>query len=495
MSELPIDALHGRSIGGLAGIHLPFRPQLFWVEVLAEQAAPADLQFHCDISTGKNYARLPRDGPVPPSNGAYARSVAKAVDDATVEPHEARLVARALREAAAFAGDETPLRHLLSSCYCTRAALQPALLEASLRGHVEGVRLLLGAGADPSAQPEGKSALHVACEAADEVTATLLIEASPTDVNAPSAKLGGKTPLDVCRELDLGMMARRLAALAAERSGGVSAAPTPPPTPPPSPPAQDESNSVSELPPQPKDADEARDDATGSTYDGPRNARGERHGHGVWVHADGRRFDGEWRDGRRHGNGTMRYADGSAYAGGFMDGLRDGRGTLTDASAAVVFDGEWRQGKMQGAGRLHAAAPGWPWPQRGPVVYEGTFTDGRLHGAGRMAYVYDGEGTLSYEGEWREGRREGRGVWTDETSNVRYTGEWLSDARHGYGIFETGGGEIIYAGQWRSGRRVSWNYYRVRELLGWCIARLVYPSFAIAMLVALLAALFAAPGS
>ena len=86
-------------------------------------------------------------------------------------------------------------------------------------------------------------------------------------------------------------------------------------------------------------------------------------------------------------------------------------------------------------------------------------------------------------------------MWTDETSNVRYTGEWLSDARHGYGILETGGGEIIYAGQWRSGRRVSWNYYRVRELLGWCIARLVYPSFAIAMLVALLAALFAAPGS
>lgn len=43
MSSLPIDALLGRSPGGLGGQKLRFRPQLFWQEVLPEHAASSQL--------------------------------------------------------------------------------------------------------------------------------------------------------------------------------------------------------------------------------------------------------------------------------------------------------------------------------------------------------------------------------------------------------------------------------------------------------------------
>ena len=241
---LPIDALCGRSPGGLAGQHLTFRPQLFWQEVLAEQAASSDLDFHCHMASGRNFARLPGAKEVA-SDGGFARSVARAVADDTVSADEARRVGRALREAATFAGDATPLRHLLSSCYCTHAALQPALLEASRNGHIEGVRLLLDAGASPSVQPqpEGKSALHAACEVGDEAVARALISADPASVHMISA-LGGRTPLDVCRDNDLSGLARRLEAHATEC---VSPPPShPPPSHPPSPPSPSASSEEEE---------------------------------------------------------------------------------------------------------------------------------------------------------------------------------------------------------------------------------------------------------
>ena len=93
----PIDALLGRSVGGLGGQKLRFRPQLFWQEVLPEHAASSCLQFHMDWSSGRNFARQPGDAEVP-SNGGYARSVARAVEGSVPEA-EARLVGRALREA------------------------------------------------------------------------------------------------------------------------------------------------------------------------------------------------------------------------------------------------------------------------------------------------------------------------------------------------------------------------------------------------------------
>ena len=119
----PIDALLGRSVGGLGGQKLRFRPQLFWQEVLPEHAASSCLQFHMDWSSGRNFARQPGDAEVP-SNGGYAGSVARAVEG-TVPEAEARLVGRALREAVRVAAVRVAAVRTvqLRQCGCTLTIL------------------------------------------------------------------------------------------------------------------------------------------------------------------------------------------------------------------------------------------------------------------------------------------------------------------------------------------------------------------------------------
>ena len=70
------------------------------MQVLPEHAATSCLQFHMDWTSGRNFARQPGDAEVP-SDGGYARSVARAVPEGEgrVSEAEARLVGRALREA------------------------------------------------------------------------------------------------------------------------------------------------------------------------------------------------------------------------------------------------------------------------------------------------------------------------------------------------------------------------------------------------------------
>lgn len=220
----PPSALHGRSIGGLGGRMLRFRPQLFWQQVLPEQAASSSLTFHFDMATGRNFARLPANAEYA-ADGALAQAQAKCVPDADADPGEADVVGRALREAATFGDDIGPLQHLLSSCYCTRGSLEGALLEASRRGNTDGVTLLLRAGADPAAQPEGKTALHAACEEGHEPAARRLLAGWP-EAAAAKSLIDGRTPLEAARAADLGIMARRLEAYATECAAATAGGPT-----------------------------------------------------------------------------------------------------------------------------------------------------------------------------------------------------------------------------------------------------------------------------
>ena len=205
---------------------LRFRPQLFWQEVLAEHVvASRHLQFHCDMASGRNLARLPADAEYPP-DGEYAISMAHAVSDSDADPAPTH-VSRALREAATFQDSVTPLRHLLSSCYCTRANISEALVEAARQGNLEGVKLLLRAGGDPAATPNGKTALHSAVEEGHEHVARALISADPTTC---SMVCHGCTPFELARHRDLSSLARRLEAHAAciARDGSVEIKNTPP---------------------------------------------------------------------------------------------------------------------------------------------------------------------------------------------------------------------------------------------------------------------------
>jgi hypothetical protein len=227
------------------------------------------------------------------------------------------------------------------------------------------------------------------------------------------------------------------------------------------------------------------EDSVRSSYKGPRNAVGERHGIGHWQHSDGRLYVGGWQDGRRHGSGEMTYADGTQFKGEFSQGLRDGQGTLVNPSGDLLYEGQWQGGLMHGQGTF-MLTPSSNIGVRG--IYRGGFRRGTMNGIGAIQYD-DG---CSYEGQWCDGQKEGHGKFTDENGS-HYEGEWKENVRHGHGTFYTPQGVVVYTGQFHHNRWASFNRYRLRWHAGWCIAHVLCPACGIGLLVLLLAVLLAAP--
>lgn len=100
-------------------------------------------------------------------------------------------------------------------------------------------------------------------------------------------------------------------------------------------------------------------------------------------------YEGETRNGKRHGKGKYTWADGDTYEGDWRDGKRCGRGKLIQYGKSpsgetymkYSYDGEWFDSKEHGHG----------------ICVEGDFG------------MYKNDKV--YEGEWVNGKRQGRFVW------------------------------------------------------------------------------------
>jgi len=105
-----------------------------------------------------------------------------------------------------------------------------------------------------------------------------------------------------------------------------------------------------------------------------------------------------------------------SYAGGCKDGKAEGPGT---AKGSAVYVGEFREGKKQGRG-----VKTWPWGDR----YDGDFMNDAKHGMGR--YTWGARSAFAgdrYEGGFANDKRNGYGayVWA---SGDAYAGPWKDDA-------------------------------------------------------------------
>ena len=103
-------------------------------------------------------------------------------------------------------------------------------------------------------------------------------------------------------------------------------------------------------------------------------------------------YTGPVRNGKPHGTGTALYKSGDRYEGGFVDGKMQGRGIYSWTSGAR-YEGEWLADEMHGQGNYRF---------RNGKVYIGELRASKMHGYGRY---YEADGSLSYEGQWRDGQR------------------------------------------------------------------------------------------
>lgn len=85
----------------------------------------------------------------------------------------------------------------------------------------------------------------------------------------------------------------------------------------------------------------------------------------------------------------------------------------------------------------------------GTARYKGEFKAGRKHGKGVKSWPSGDR----YEGEFVEDRKEGRGVYTwgsrSAWAGEKYSGRFANDRRHGEGVYEWPNGDR-YAGPWQN---------------------------------------------
>lgn len=142
--------------------------------------------------------------------------------------------------------------------------------------------------------------------------------------------------------------------------------------------------------------------------------------------ADGR-FEGEFLNGMRHGKGLHEFR-GEVYQGDWKWDKRHGWGALTLGDGSQV-KGEWEAGKPHGYSCVI--------DPKGTVTYEGEFRNGKRHGLGRQ--IFD-SGDM-YDGCWKEGRLHDRGVYYFTNGDKLY-GMWSQGKYDGIGVFHYADGSV-----------------------------------------------------
>ena len=161
-------------------------------------------------------------------------------------------------------------------------------------------------------------------------------------------------------------------------------------------------------------------------YDGELDAAGYLHGTGSLVSTLGYSYQGQLQSGVMCGEGHIQWKNGIAYQGMFRDNLPWGKGRYTWPN------GDW---------------------------YEGEVVKSIRNGHGTF---YSASTNVTYTGEWKEGRRQGKGT-IQYTAKSSYVGDWMEDQRHGAGTMTYETGDVYDGSGTRTNdtERVAWRGYRM----------------------------------
>ena len=111
----------------------------------------------------------------------------------------------------------------------------------------------------------------------------------------------------------------------------------------------------------------------------------------------------------------------------------------------VTWSGVCIYGKASGEGRMVFEGGG------NTAIYIGRLHSGKLHGSGTMVRVGGDNKGHSYNGDWRDSKKHGRGAHT-KPDGVRYEGDWRDGRAHGIGTSTSPNGGR-YEGEFRDNKR------------------------------------------
>ena len=139
-------------------------------------------------------------------------------------------------------------------------------------------------------------------------------------------------------------------------------------------------------------------------------------------------FEGEYFNGEKNGKGyeyvynENQEANVVIFEGEYLNGIKNGKGKKYYDNSKLKFDGEYLNGKKwNGKG----------YDRKGNVIYELKNGDGYV-----KKYYYDyvfKRDTLIYEGEYKNGEKNGKGKEYDKYGKLTYEGEYKDGKKNGKG--------------------------------------------------------------
>ena len=221
--------------------------------------------------------------------------------------------------------------------------------------------------------------------------------------------------------------------------------------------------------------------ANGKLYFEGEYLNGERNGKGKKYNEYGRlKFEGEYLNGKKNGKGKEYNEDGKLiFKGEYLNGKKykgieyeynedngklifeyeylngEKNGTIKEYDkyeGHLLFSGNYLNGKKNGEGIEYRYGPnksntikifsgiylngerkkGKEYNYEGNLVYEGEYLNGKRNGKGRI-YYGNNLPTLKYEGEFSNGKKHGKGIEYDIDKHLKYEGEFLNGKKHGKG--------------------------------------------------------------
>ena len=187
---------------------------------------------------------------------------------------------------------------------------------------------------------------------------------------------------------------------------------------------------------------------------------GKRNGKGKEYDFDGKLiFEGEYLKGRRNGKGKEYYKNGQLlFIGEYLNGkkwngngfnkngywefeIKEGKGKIKEYgfySGKLVFEGEYRNGERNGKGKEY--------DYNNKIIFEGKYLDGRRNGKGKEYYS---NGQLLFEGEYLNGKK-----WKGNGYNIKGDLEFeIKDGKGNIKEYDFFGGKLLFEGEYRNGER------------------------------------------
>lgn len=141
-----------------------------------------------------------------------------------------------------------------------------------------------------------------------------------------------------------------------------------------------------------------------------------RNGAGIYVWADGSRYEGSFEGGLQHGQGSIAFKNGARYAGGWHQGMRSGVGTAIFPDGRVKA-GRWKENRFLGDATSGSRADvriDWPDLSRPARSVGGGEKDvAVIVGIERYAHVSDIAGAARNATDWYRYMVKTRGLPTD----------------------------------------------------------------------------------